>query len=96
MRSHMSIPKRILALCLVFATGIGMGYLSDHFISENSRFETFTQKLFQSEVSSNTLTLHYTLADPDKKGIQNPKSLLAPRSLTRIKRPASARNMKMN
>lgn len=76
MRSHMSIPKRILALCLVFTTGIGMGYLSDHFISENSRFETFTQKLFQSEVSSNTLTLHYTLADPDKKGIQKPEVTL--------------------
>lgn len=70
MRIHMSIPKRILALCLVFAAGIGMGSLSGHFISENSRFETFTEKLFESEVSSNTLTLHYTLAEPGKKGIK--------------------------
>ena len=76
MRIHMSIPKRILALCLIFATGIGMGYLSGHFISENSRFETFTEKLFQSEVSSNTLTLHYTLSNPDKKGIPKPEVTL--------------------
>ena len=76
MRIHMSIRKRILALCLVFAAGIGMGSLSGHFISENSRFETFTEKLFESEVSSNTLTLHYTLADPDKKGIKKPEITL--------------------
>ena len=50
MRIHMSIPKRLLALCLVFATGIGLGYLSDHFISENSRFQAFTDELFLSEV----------------------------------------------
>ena len=76
MRIHMSIPKRILALCLVFAAGIGMGSLSGHFISENSRFELFTEKLFQSEVSSNILTLHYTLADPHKKGVQKPEATL--------------------
>lgn len=76
MRIHISIPKRILALCLVFAFGITMGSLSGHFISENSRFESFTEKLFQSEVISNTLTLHYTLADPHKKGIQKPEATL--------------------
>ena len=76
MRIHMSIPKRILALCLVFAAGIGMGSLSGHFISENSRFETFTEKLFQSEVTSSTLTLHYTLTHPEKKGIKKPEVTL--------------------
>lgn len=76
MRIHMSIPKKILALCLVFAAGIGMGSLSGHFISENSRFETFREKLFESEVSSNALTLHYTLADPAKKGIRKPEVTL--------------------
>ena len=69
-------PKRILSLCLVFAIGISMGVLSDHFVSENSRFQTFTEKLFQSEVCSNTLTLHYTLAHPEKKGIRKPEATL--------------------
>ncbi len=76
MRIHMSIPQRILALCLIFAVGIGMGCLSDHFVPENSRFESFTEKLFQSEVNSNTLTLHYTLANPHKRGIEKTEATL--------------------
>lgn len=76
MRIHRNIPKRILCLCLVFAIGISMGVLSDHFVSENSRFQTFTEKLFRSEVCSNTLTLHYTLAHPEKKGVRKPEVTL--------------------
>ena len=76
MRIHRNIPKRILCLCLVFAIGISIGVLSDHFVSENSRFQTFTEKLFRSEVCSNTLTLHYTLAHPEKKGIRKPEVTL--------------------
>ena len=96
MRIYKSIPKRLLALCLVFATGIGLGCLSDHFISENSRFQAFTDELFQSEVSNNTLTLHYTLANPSKKGIKNPKPPWVLSSQTQTKQPTSARNMKKN
>lgn len=76
MRIYKNIPKRILSLCLVFAIGISMGVLSDHFVSENSRFQTFTEKLFRSEVCSNTLTLHYTLSHPEKKGIRKPEATL--------------------
>lgn len=68
----MSIPKKILALCLVFFVGIGMGYVSEHGLSENSRFEAFTKNLFRTEVSANTLTLHYALAAPDRQGIKKP------------------------
>ena len=68
----MSIPKKILALCLVFFLGIGMGYVSEHGLSENSRFESFTENLFRAEVSANTLTLHYALADPANQGIKKP------------------------
>ena len=96
MRIHMSIPKRILALCLVFAAGIGMGSLSGHFISENSRFETFTEKLFQSEVTSSTLTLHYTLTHPEKKASRSLKLLSALLSQILTKQPVSVRNMKTN
>ena len=59
----MKILKKILALTLVFALGIGAGYVSEHPVTENSRFQAFTEKLFQTEVSANALTLHYTLAD---------------------------------
>ena len=68
----MSIPKKILTLCLVFFLGIGMGYVSEHGLSENSRFESFTENLFRAEVSANTLTLHYALAAPASQGIKKP------------------------
>ena len=38
MRIYKNIPKRILSLCLVFAIGISMGVLSDHFVSETPVF----------------------------------------------------------
>ena len=66
MRIYKNIPKRILSLCLVFAIGISMGVLSDHFVLKLP-FQTFTEKLFRSEVCSNTLTLHYTLAHLKKR-----------------------------
>ena len=62
--------KKILALTQVFALGIGAGYVSEHPVTENSRFQAFTEKLFQTEVSANALTLHYTLADPAGAGIR--------------------------
>lgn len=67
------ILKKLLCLCLVFFLGIGMGYLSEHAFSENARFEAFTEKLFESEVCGNTLTLHYSLAYPEKQGINKPE-----------------------
>ena len=96
MRIYKSIPKRLLALCLVFATGIGLGCLSDHFISENSRFQAFTDELFQSEVSNNTLTLHYTLANPSKKGIKKPEATLGTVLSDSDKTTNICQNMKKN
>lgn len=72
----MNIPKKLLSLCLVFFLGLGMGYVSEHFFSENSHFEAFTEKLFESEVSGNTLTLHYSLAYPEKYGIKKTQASL--------------------
>ena len=65
----MKILKKIVALCLVFCLGLGLGCLSEYPFTENSRFEAFTEKLFRSEVSGNALSLHYTLADPASRGI---------------------------
>lgn len=39
--------------------------------SQNSKFERFTRKLFEDEICSNTLNLHYTLAYPQKYGIKD-------------------------
>ena len=99
MRIYKSIPKRLLALCLVFATGIGLGCLSDHFISENSRFQAFTDELFQSEVSNNKITRSPCITPspiPPKKESKNPKPPWVLSSQTQTKQPTSARNMKKN
>ena len=65
----MNLPKKLLALFLIFLLGTGIGYVSNHSLSENARFEDFTEELFRSEVSGSTLTLHYSLAYPDKHKI---------------------------
>ena len=38
----------------------------------DTRFDAFTDALFQEEVNSNSITLHYTLQNPDNYGIRNP------------------------
>lgn len=63
-------------LCLVLLLGISIGYLSNHVFSENAEFEAFTEELFQKEVSGSTLTLHYSLAQPEKLGIARPEPTL--------------------
>lgn len=64
--------KRLLLLLgstLFFLFGVCLFCFKNHFISPNTRFEHFTNKLFENELSSNTLNLHYTLAEPKKYGI---------------------------
>ncbi len=39
--------------------------------TEDQRFASFTRELFVKEISSNTMTLHYALADPDAYGIKD-------------------------
>lgn len=58
-----------LLLVLTLFAGLTAGYFSAHGITENGKFEAFSRKVFQNEVSGSTLTLHYTLAHPEKQGI---------------------------
>ena len=57
-------------LIFTFIIGIAAGYFSAHGITENGKFEAFTQEVFQNEVSGSSLTLHYSLAHPEKQGIR--------------------------
>ena len=57
------------SLFLVLLSGMGIGYFSSHVWSENGKFETFCREIFKKEVSENMLTLHYSLAHPEKEGI---------------------------
>ena len=65
-----------LFLILALLTGLTAGYFSAHGITENGKFEAFSRKVFQNEVSGSTLTLHYTLAHPEKQGIRRKKASL--------------------
>lgn len=71
---HPKLSKKLLFIpCLISIFFIGMffAHMSKNFFSENTKFEKFTKEVFQSEIQSNTLTLHYTLADPKSYGIHN-------------------------
>lgn len=76
MRSYLRRYKKAilitLSLCLVLFAGMGIGFLSSHVWSQNGRFRTFTNEIFEKEVSESMLTLHYSLAHPEKKGISRP------------------------
>lgn len=67
-----------IACGLIFTLIIGMaaGYFSAHGITENGKFETFARDVFRNEVSGSALTLHYSLAHPEKQGIQRKKASL--------------------
>lgn len=65
-----------LLLVLTLFAGLTAGYFSAHGITENGKFEAFSRKVFQNEVSGSTLTLHYTLAHPEKQGITRKKASL--------------------
>lgn len=71
---YAKLPKKLfpaLFLILAFSLGILTAHFSASFHSEDDRFQAFTQKLFQEEIQSNTISLHYTLANPASHGIHN-------------------------
>lgn len=55
-------------LLLVLCSVLGGCVSSD----VNSRFDAYVEELFRQEASANTITLHYTLKNPEAYGIQNP------------------------
>lgn len=71
---HLNLPKKIfypLLLGSTFFIGVLLAHLSGNLFSEDKKFRNFTENVFQSEIQTNTLTLHYTLADPSSYGIHN-------------------------
>ncbi len=72
----MKLKKRILSLLLIsiiFATGCSRLSIPTN---TNTAFENFTFTLFQQDVASTTLGLHYTLQNPEKYGITDTKITL--------------------
>lgn len=65
------MAKRIRNVLLLFLAGMYLFGCALEEKNENEQFETFTRELFCSEVSSNTISLHYTLQNPEEYGIEN-------------------------
>ena len=38
-------------------------------LTEDKKFEQFTENIFRNEMSGSTLNLHYTIADPSRRGL---------------------------
>lgn len=49
-------------------------------------YHTFLDKLFKEEVTSDSLSLHYTLANPENYGIKNIKPTLGTLSIEQMKK----------
>ena len=68
-RTHLS-PKQLLlfALALLLFTAIIL-FCFSRTEDQNEAFQNLSRELFLSEVTGNTLNMHYTIADPGRFGI---------------------------
>lgn len=67
------IKKRLLAVCLTISiagTLLFTGCSQKAGANQNKTFQSFTNEVFCQEVSSNSISLHYSLKDPEKYGIR--------------------------
>lgn len=69
-------PSTLLFPALFLSFALVAGAARNHIFSEDSQFRSFTREVFQKEVSGSMLTLHYSLADPEKKNIARPAPTL--------------------
>ena len=69
-------PPTLLFPALFLSFALVAGAARNHKFSEDSQFRSFTREVFQKEVSGSMLTLHYSLADPEKKNIARPAPTL--------------------
>ena len=72
----------------------GNAYWSSlHAESSDRQFRTFTRSLFQTEVSANTISLHYTLRSPSDYGIADIPATYGSLSSDPVAAKASVRNV---
>lgn len=71
--SHSSLKNTILVLCLAISLFLS-GCQSRSAESENRAFRKFTNEVFCQETASNTISMHYTLKNPEEFGIEETKA----------------------
>lgn len=74
-KKYIYLPFRLfifLAICILTFCACASRQSDD----QNDRFEHYTEALFCREVSSNTISLHYTLKNPEDFGIEETEIIL--------------------
>ena len=86
------LPCCLLVILISFLSGNAF-WNSLHAESSDRQFRTFTRSLFQTEVSANTISLHYTLRSPSDYGIADIPATYGSLSSDPVAAKASVRNV---
>ena len=86
------LPCCLLVILISFLSG-NTFWSSLHAESSDRQFHTFTRSLFQTEVSANTISLHYTLRSPSDYGIADIPATYGSLSSDPVAAKASVRNV---
>lgn len=86
------LPCCLLVILISFLSGNAF-WSSLHAESSDRQFRTFTRSLFQTEVSANTISLHYTLRSPSDYGIADLPATYGSLSSDSVAAKASVRNV---
>lgn len=86
------LPCCLLVILISFLSGNAF-WSSLHAESSDRQFRTFTRSLFQTEVSANTISLHYTLRSPSNYGIADIPATYGSLSSDPVAAKASVRNV---
>lgn len=77
MKQKISLSKRKILTALLCTAGIFALLMGAYFTGNaNRRFQNICDQLFQEEMQGNTLTMHYTIANPEDFGITNYEAIL--------------------
>lgn len=66
----------VLAVVILLLAGLGAASKTGLLMTEEQRFDKFTEDVFRSELSGNTISLHYTVADPASCDLEDYKITL--------------------
>ena len=86
------LPCCLLVILISFLSGNAF-WSSLHAESSDRQFRTFTRSLIQTEVSANTISLHYTLRSPSDYGIADIPATYGSLSSDPVAAKASVRNV---
>lgn len=86
------LPCCLLVILISFLSGNAF-WSSLHAEFSDRQFRTFTRSLFQTEVSANTISLHYTLRSPSDYGIADIPATYGSLSSDPVAAKASVRNV---